>query len=379
MTPWLLVAGDLTPLGGMDAANHALVRYLGARGSEVHVVTHRAWPDLTALPTITVHRVWRPLNRHLLGGPLLSRAGHRAWRRLRPRGAHAMVNGGNCRLPGANWVHYLHAAYAPQVVGPLIRRAKGALARWCDVGAERAALREARIVICNSRRTRQDVVDRIGIAEERVQVVYYGSDPARFGPVSAAERAAARQALGSRGDRPIVGFVGALGDRRKAFDTVFGSWTILCKRRDWDATLVVVGAGAELPVWQQRSRESGLSDRILFLGFRADVPDVLAALDSLVHPARYEAYGLSVHEALCRGVPALVSASAGVAEQYPAALAELLIGDPDDAAELADRLTSWRGDIERFRSMVAPVSTALRGRTWDAMAQQIVECVERSA
>ena len=379
MTPWLLVAGDLTPLGGMDTANHALARYLGARGSEVHVVTHRAWPDLAVLPTMTVHRVWRPFNRHLLGAPLLSRAGHRAWRRLRPRGVHAMVNGGNCRLPGANWVHYLHAAYAPEVVGPVARRAKAALARWNDLRAERAALREARIVICNSRRTRQDVVDRIGIAEERVQVVYYGSDPARFGPVSGSERAAARRKLGSHGDRPFVGFIGALGDRRKAFDTVFGSWSVLCKRRDWDATLVVVGAGAELPVWQQRSRESGLSDRIHFLGFRADVPDVLAALDSLVHPARYEPYGLSVHEALCRGVPALVSASAGVAEQYPAALAELLIGDPDDAGELADRLTSWRRDIDRFRSMVAPVSTALRERTWDGMAQQIVEAVERSA
>ena len=46
MTPWLLVAGDLTPLGGMDAANHALAQYLGVRGPEVHLVTHRAWPDL---------------------------------------------------------------------------------------------------------------------------------------------------------------------------------------------------------------------------------------------------------------------------------------------------------------------------------------------
>lgn len=378
MTPWLLVAGDLTPLGGMDAANHALARYLGARGSEVHVVTHRAWPDLTDLPTMTEHRVWRPFNRHMLGRPLLSRAGHRVWRRLRPRGVRVVVNGGNCRLAGANWVHYLHAAYAARVAGPLTRRAKDALVHRCDVDAERAALREARVVICNSRRTRQDVVDRIGIAEERVQVVYYGSDPVRFGPVSDAQRAAARRTLGCPADRPLVGFVGALGDRRKAFDTVFESWTTLCRRRDWDATLIVVGAGAELPVWQQRTRESGLADRIHFLGFRADVPDVLAALDALVHPARYEAYGLSVHEALCRGVPALVSASAGVAEQYPATLAELLIGDPDDARELADRLTAWRRDIERFRSTVAPVSSALRQRTWDAMAQQIVDCVERS-
>ena len=82
MTPWLLVAGDLTPLGGMDAANHALAKYLGGRGFDVHLVTHRAWPDLAALPAVTVHHVWRPFNRHLLGSPLLSRAGLRLWRQL---------------------------------------------------------------------------------------------------------------------------------------------------------------------------------------------------------------------------------------------------------------------------------------------------------
>ena len=61
MTPWLLVAGDFTPFGGMDAANHALARYLAARG-EVHLVTHRAWPDLASLPGVTVHHVWRPFD-----------------------------------------------------------------------------------------------------------------------------------------------------------------------------------------------------------------------------------------------------------------------------------------------------------------------------
>src|SRR5687768_2103760 len=101
--PWLIVAGDLTPLGGMDAANHALARHLASR-DEIHLVTHRAWPDLAALPTVTVHPVWRPFNRHVLGSPLLSRTGQAVWRRLRAPGAHAIVNGGNCRIAGANWV-----------------------------------------------------------------------------------------------------------------------------------------------------------------------------------------------------------------------------------------------------------------------------------
>ena len=119
---WLIVAGDLTPLGGMDAANHALARYLASR-DEVHLVTHRAWPDLAALPTVTVHRVWRPLNRHLLGSPLLSRTGQRVWRRLRSSSARAIVNGGNCRIAGVNWVHYLHAAQS--ALERRLRRASG--------------------------------------------------------------------------------------------------------------------------------------------------------------------------------------------------------------------------------------------------------------
>jgi glycosyltransferase involved in cell wall biosynthesis len=209
-------------------------------------------------------------------------------------------------------------------------------------------------------------------------VVYYGSDPDRLAPVRAAERAAAKAAL-SQADRPLVGFVGALGDRRKAFDTVFAAWAILCRRADWDADLVVVGSGAELPRWRERAAREGLSDRIRFTGFLDDVPALMAAFDAVVHPARYEAYGLSVHEALCRGIPAFVSASAGIAELYPQEAGELLISDPDDPGELSDRLQSWRRNPARFHEAVTPLSASLRARTWDMMAEQIATLVERRA
>jgi glycosyltransferase involved in cell wall biosynthesis len=377
MTPWLLVAGDLSPLGGMDSANHALAKYLGVRVPEVHLVTHRAWPDLAALPAITVHHAWRPFNRHLLGSPLLSRVGLRLWRELRLRGAHAIVNGGNCRIAAANWVHYLHAAYAPQINGSAASRIRAALTRRRDLEAERRALDAAEVIICNSRRTRQDVIDRLRIDGDRVRVVYYGSDAIRFSPVTDAERSQAKERLGYRPDRPLVGFIGALGDRRKAFDTVFAAWQMLCQERDWDAALLVVGSGAEQAQWRRRASASGLDDHMQFLGFRTDVPDILASLDALVHPARYEAYGLSVHEALCRGVAAFVSASAGVAEHYPATLDDLLIENPDDARELADRLMSWRRNLERVRALVAPLSSSLRARSWDTMASEIFECVQQ--
>jgi glycosyltransferase involved in cell wall biosynthesis len=275
-------------------------------------------------------------------------------------------------------VHYLHAAHEPAVSGSLVRRAKGALANRHDRLSEREALARATVVICNSRRTQADVVERIGVPLDRTRVVYYGSDPAAFALPTSAERSAARQALGVPRDRPLVGFVGALGDRRKAFDSVFGAWVDRCRDRSWDADLIVVGAGAELPAWRARVSAAGLAARVRFLGFRKDVPQVLAAVDALVHPARYEAYGLSVHEAICRGVPAIVSRSAGVAELYPAALSDLLVDEPDDVHELSGRLRTWRASLECWRERVAPLSSALRARTWSTMAAEIVDAVDQA-
>jgi glycosyltransferase involved in cell wall biosynthesis len=377
--PWLVVAGDFTPLGGMDVANLALARHLARRGHEVHVVAHRVWTDLEQLPGIVVHHVWRPLGRHLLGSPLLARKGQRVWNSLRSRGARAVVNGGNCALADANWVHYLHAAFAPNVAGSPSRRAKQAFTHERDVAAERRALRGARVVICNSERTRRQVVEWHKLDEACVHVVYYGTDPDRLTLVDAEMRRAAREKLGWPLDRPVVGFVGALGDRRKAFDTVFEAWTALCRTREWDADLAVVGSGAELPHWRARAAASGIGDRIRFLGFRDDVPFVLSSLDGFVHPARYEAYGLSVHEAVCCGIPAIVSSSSGVAERYPTELQHLLIADPDDPGELAERLRYWRANHDRLTEAVRPFSETLRSRTWDAMASEIVQRVEQAA
>ncbi|MGH9314766.1 MAG: glycosyltransferase family 4 protein, partial [Vicinamibacterales bacterium] len=264
--------------------------------------------------------------------------------------------------PDVNWVHYVHAAYG------------GAR----DKADERRALGAARVVICNSRRTRDDVIERVGVDPLRAHVVYYGVD-ARFRPAGDDARASAKAALGLTSHRPTALFVGALGDRRKGFDTLFAAWIALCRDRTWDADLVVAGTGRGLPAWRVQACEAGLDGRIRFLGFREDVPALVPAADVLVHPARYEAYGLGVQEALSAGVPALVSAAAGVAERYPAELAPLLIHDPEDAGALADLLRAWRRDLEKWRARVLPFATSLGARSWDDMARDIVALARQAA
>jgi glycosyltransferase involved in cell wall biosynthesis len=372
VTPWLIVTGDLTPLGGMDCANHALARYLAGRGDvDLHLVAHRVWPDLEAAGA-HVHRVSRPMGRHAAGQPLLARAGRRWARTVAARGGRVVVNGGNCLWSDANWVHFVHAAYPEDASRSALRRMQHRL----EARRERRALAAARIVIANSERTRADLVERVAVPAERIRVVYYGSDPERFSAVTADMRARARAALGWPADRPVATFIGALGDHRKGFDVLFAAWTRLCRDPSWDADLGVAGSGRELAAWRARAREAGLGGRIHFLGFRNDVPEVIAASDLLVHPARYEAYGLAAHEAICREVPALVSASAGIAERYPAALDALRLRDPNDEAELEARLRAWHRDRAAVRAAVAPLARRFRSRTWDHMAADLVAALE---
>jgi glycosyltransferase involved in cell wall biosynthesis len=120
-----------------------------------------------------------------------------------------------------------------------------------------------------------------------------------------------------------------------------------------------------------------LSDRIQFLGFRADVPDLLRASDCLIAPTRYEAYGLGVHEALCCGIPAIVTATAGVAERYTKGLTDLLLTDANNVSHLIDKLYHWQSHQNRYRQILhKQVVPQLHRETWDYMAQQIVHAVE---
>ena len=371
-----IVTGDFVPTGGMDRANYALADYIARAGHTLHLVSHRVDPELADRSNVTVHQVPKPLNSYTLGAPLLARQGLSTARQLsKTQEFHTIVNGGNCPWADINWVHYVHAAYQSENRTSLVAGLKKQLDRQIALKKEKVALQQARIAIANSEVTKQHLIDLLHLDPNKIQTIYYGIDPTVFYPATAAERQSLRVEYGWDRDRPIVTFIGALGDRRKGFDSLFSAWQQLCQDPDWDAQLVVIGVGDELPLWQQRSQAAGLADRIEFLGFRRDVPKILRAADCLVAPTRYEAYGLGVHEALCCGLPAITSANAGVAERYCAELQDLLLPDPDLVSDLVDRLYRWHRQQEYYRSQAIMLSESLRQYTWDDMSRDILNLI----
>lgn len=383
--PYLLVSGDFIKTGGMNQPNYELARYLADEGFETHLVAYRVADDLVRHPGVTFHRVPKLAGSYFLAQPLMSRLGRRWARAVAAGGGRVIVNGAACDWDDINWVHHVQAVFEPQVTAGWARRIKNRVQRRVDLAAERRIVPRAKLAITDTERMKRDLAERLGVPGERVHAVYLGIDPALFRPPTAEERAAARArinavAADSAPGRPLVAFVGALGDSRKGFDTLLGAWARLCAQRAWDADLVVVAMGGELPAWKARAAEAGIAPRIRFLGFdRGDafIARLLWGCDALVLPSRYEGYGRPVQEALCCGLPALVSRASGIAEQYPAELAELIIPDPEDAEDLAARLGRWRDGADAWRDRIRPFSAALRGHTWRRMAEQIMAIIER--
>lgn len=372
---WVIVAGGFHDHGAMDRANAALATYLSGSGARVHLVGHDIDDRFHHDRRIACHPVPRPRSAAPVAGSLLSRRGLAVASQVTAAspGARVVVNGGNCPWPDINWVHAVHAVWhvlddgAPAWV-KVKHRAVKALARR----QERGALRTARAVIANSHATRRALVEAGLVESSRIHTVYLGSDPS-WATAAAPERTAARAAFRIPDRDRVVAFVGTLGfDVNKGFDVLWTAWASLAAAGSWNATLLVAGGGGRLPFWRREAERAGISDRVRFLGHTARVREALAAADLLVSPVRYEAYGLNVQEALCRGAAVMVTSAAGVVERFGPDMEDALLPRDLTAETLAQRLREWAPEADRWRERAAATAARMQARTWDEMASEIV-------
>ena len=229
------------------------------------------------------------------------------------------------------------------------------------------------MVIANSQTAARQVITEVGVPASRVKVVYLGCSPDSR-PATALERTAAREWLKIQPTDRVVAFVGALTcDENKGLETLWRAWEKTSRTLGGNRVLVVAGGGAKLERWRSRIAASDLGQSVRILGFTERVNDVLAAADVLVSPSRYETFGLNVQEAICRGVPAIVTASAGIAELYSEEMRPLLLPDCDNSDALARLIESCLDDLENWKERTRAFADQLRAHTWTDMAKRIVE------
>jgi glycogen(starch) synthase len=110
-----------------------------------------------------------------------------------------------------------------------------------------------------------------------------------------------------------------------------------CRAEDPALTLTIVGEGESGPALRQRTTELGLQEAVTFVGPVG--PEVALQMmrehDLLVHPSRWESFGMTVVEAVAAGMPVLVTRCGGPEETLAgieAAAGELVAVEESDAS-----------------------------------------------
>jgi UDP-glucose:(heptosyl)LPS alpha-1,3-glucosyltransferase len=203
---------------------------------------------------------------------------------------------------------------------------------------EKRQFRSARVktIIAVSEEVKSDILANYGVSEDRITVLYNGVDHLRFHP---GKRASARRSIREHwkipGDVALVLFVGN-GFRRKGLDRILSLWSSI---RLTDVYLLVVGSDARMRHYQNWAH-SVAPGRIIFAGRQEDVENYYAAADILILPARQEAFGNVVLEALASGLPVLASRNVGAAEVLSGRLSRGIVENPDEPKDLENTILS---------------------------------------
>ncbi len=168
---------------------------------------------------------------------------------------------------------------------------------------------------------------------------------ARSVELSLATRLRARKILGLPADADVIGTVGRL-DFQKAPEILVDALA----RMSRPAVLVWVGDGPLMDKMRRQVERMRLGNRVLLLGNRADVPDILPAFDVFAMSSRYEGLPCVIVEAQECGIPVVATAVNAVPDVVvpgesgllvPPGRADLLAGALDFALDNPESAALW--------------------------------------
>jgi len=146
------------------------------------------------------------------------------------------------------------------------------------------------------------IFTRTGPWKRPVRHIPYGIE---IGDRTRTDKAALRTRLGLPEQGPLWISVGRL-TRQKAYGDLVEAFSLL-ESRNASAHLVIAGEGEDRGALEKKISDRKLGERVLLLGTRRDVPDLLAASDFFVLSSRWEGGPLVVLEAMAAGLPVVAT------------------------------------------------------------------------
>jgi len=205
--------------------------------------------------------------------------------------------------------------------------------------------RHQRRLLTASRAVRDHLIEN-GISAERITVL-----PLPVAPEDVAWQKPAEQVqleLNIPQGAPLVGSFAGLLEKKGWREWLEAVPLVL--REHPQTHFLAVGEGPLRAELEARTRELGIDKHVHFLGFRADVADVMNAVDIMALPSHREPFGLVYVEAALLGKPCVACNAGGAPEIIEQGQSGLLVA-PRDSQAIAGAINELLGDPARAVSM----------------------------
>src|SRR5262245_35162662 len=214
-------------------------------------------------------------------------------------------------------------------------------------------------IIAVSRAVARDLVERYGLPPGKVVTIQNGIDADAIAPRRSRADVAAE--LGVKVDDLLIG-VAARMTRQKGYDVLLEAVRLLQPRVP-RLRCVLIGDGPLGSELRARATALGVDGACVFTGARADVPDLLAALDVVTLPSRSEGLPFVLLEAMAVGRPVVATAVGGNVEAVEDRVTGLLV-PPEDPPALAGALLRLLECPEEAAAMGARGRRRVREHFW---------------
>jgi glycosyltransferase involved in cell wall biosynthesis len=220
--------------------------------------------------------------------------------------------------------HIVHHAH-----GFAFRETQGHGTRRFYVLLERIAARACSVILSVSEDHRRDAIRERVAAAEKIVTILNGIDVDSFGCTSMQE---ARQKLGLDGEDPLIGVASRLAPKKGMEDLIEAFRQI--HEFHPHARLVILGEGPSQMELKRQAKSTGLGDRIHFVGFRRNIPELLPAFAIIAQPSISEGLSLAILEGMAAGKPVVACDIPGNREIITSGVNGIL-APPSDLSALA--------------------------------------------
>ena len=221
------------------------------------------------------------------------------------------------------------------------------------------------------------MIEKHGIAPQRVVKIYNGIEKDEYcieNEEIVCRRSRFRKESGLGENVPVVGAIGRLV-WQKGFEYFIEAIPNVLKEIP-EAVFIIVGEGGLKDELKEKSRILKLEDKIIFTGFRNDIKDVLASVDTFVMPSLLEGLPVVLLEAMAMMKPIVATKIEGIIETLDNGLTGLLVS-PKDPQVLSEAIVDLLIHKVKARQMGLAARKVVEERFGvDVMVQKVAKVYE---